>query len=474
MTPSSDMDDQQYQDVSPQTPTPPPDASTNPQPSNSAPGNTSEEISSESGLAPISKDEAIRKRMLQNQHRIQWAPNQAQEAMDIPRKPFTENLPPSSEEPIIPTEQKERILKRMLQTQRRIRALANSHPKHGEVTGDSDTQDNLQSVPSGSLIGTQAQDEVILNQMLHTKPERMEIPHHPFYHEPPPPPSTFSAWGLPILLFCLTVFTTLWAGAYQVNTKPVTGAWDFLTKYPDSLLKGLPFAATLLGILVIHELGHYLLARIHRVPASFPLFIPGPPQFIGTFGAVIRMRSPIMKRRALFDIGVAGPIAGFIAAVIAVIIGLSFSYVVPREHAFGLQLGEPLLLQWFAWLMFGPIPSTHDLVLHPIAFAAWFGFFVTAINLLPLGQLDGGHVAFAVLGRQQRQLAYVTVPILIYLGLTGWPGWIVWVGMAGIVGLTHPPITDPDVGLGKGRQWVAWGALIIFIITFAPVPFSVG
>lgn len=124
--------------------------------------------------------------------------------------------------------------------------------------------------------------------------------------------------------------------------------------------------------------------------------------------------------------------------------------------------------------MFGPIPPTHDLVLHPIAFAAWFGFFVTAINLLPLGQLDGGHVAFAVLGRQQRQLAYVTVPILIYLGLTGWPGWIIWVGMAGIVGLAHPPVTDPEIRLGKGRRWVAWGALIIFIITFAPVPFSVG
>ncbi|MEC4681197.1 MAG: site-2 protease family protein, partial [Nitrospirota bacterium] len=130
--------------------------------------------------------------------------------------------------------------------------------------------------------------------------------------------------------------------------------------------------------------------------------------------------------------------------------------------------------QGFAWLMFGPIPPTHDLVLHPIAFAAWFGFFVTAINLLPLGQLDGGHVAYAVLGRQQRRLAYVTVPILIYLGFTGWPGWFVWVGMAGMMGLAHPPISDLNIELGKGRRWVAWGALLIFIITFAPVPFSIG
>ena len=349
---------------------------------------------------------------------------------------------------------------------------------------DPSLSDTSESTPQGSLIRPILKEDVIQQGMLTnphgitwlSNPPSSEHEQREFlsYQEPLPPPSTFSTWGLPILLFGLTVFTTLWAGAYQVNTKPVTGAWDFLTKYPDSLFNGLPFAGTLLGILVIHELGHYVLARIHRVPASFPLFIPGPPQFIGTFGAVIRMRSPIMKRQALFDIGVAGPIAGFIAAVVAIIVGLSFSYVVPKEHVFGLQLGEPLLLQGFAWLMFGPIPLTHDLVLHPIAFAAWFGFFVTAINLLPLGQLDGGHVAFAVLGRRQRQLAYATVPILIYLGLTGWPGWIVWVGMAGIVGLSHPPIADPEVRLGKGRRWVAWGALIIFMITFAPVPFSVG
>lgn len=346
---------------------------------------------------------------------------------------------------------------------------------------------DLEDTPSSSLIAPTSKDHAIRQHMQSEHPlstqlspfppeeqEEDERSRYPFHHKPLPPPNTFSDWGLPIILFGLTTFTTLWAGAYQVNTKPVIGAWDFLTRYPDSLINGLPFAATLLGILVTHEMGHYILSRIHRVSASFPLFIPGPPQFIGTFGAVIRMRSPIMQRRALFDIGVAGPIAGFFAAVLAVIIGLSFSYVIPKEQTFGLQLGEPLLLQGFSWLMFGPIPPTHDLVLHPIAFAAWFGFFVTAINLLPLGQLDGGHVAFAVFGRQQRQLAYMTVPILLYLGFTGWPGWFVWVGMAGIVGLAHPPIADPDVSLGKGRRWVAWGALVIFIMTFAPVPFSIG
>ena len=465
MTPSPDMDDQQHPNDLSSTPPYPPNELTESQPSDSSPARNSHKTPPASGISPISKDEAIRKRMLQSSPPIEWTSNPVEETTQIPRQPFTIDRPISTTDSPASTQQhEERILKRMLETQRRIRSLGNLEPNHEIPTGNTNTQGSNQAVPSGSLLSTQPQDTGIFT----------DIPRHHFYSEPPPPPSTFSAWVLPIILFSLTVFTTLWAGAYQVNTKPVTGALDFLTKYPYSLLNGLPFAATLLGILVIHELGHYVMARIHRVPASFPLFIPGPPQFIGTFGAVIRMRSPIMKRQALFDIGVAGPISGFIAAVIAVILGLSFSYVVPREHAFGLQLGEPLLLQGFAWLMFGPIPTTHDLVLHPIAFAAWFGFFVTAINLLPLGQLDGGHVAFAVLGKQQRHLAYITVPVLIYLGLTGWAGWIVWVGMAGIVGLTHPPVTDPGIRLGKGRQCVAWGALLIFILTFAPVPFSVG
>jgi len=288
---------------------------------------------------------------------------------------------------------------------------------------------------------------------------------------PQPDSSPFSAWLLPIILFLLTIFTTLWAGALHLNTKPVSGAWDFLINYPGSLVRGLPFAGTLLGILVTHELGHYVLSRIHRVPASLPLFIPGPPHFIGTFGAVIRMKSPIMRKRALFDIGVAGPITGFIAAVFALIIGLSLSEVVPRYQTFGLQLGEPLFLQFIAWIIFGPIPETHDIVLHPIGFAAWFGFFVTALNLIPIGQLDGGHVAYAVFGQRQRTLALIAVPILVFLGLIGWPGWILWAGLAGLVGLSHPPVVDPRMTLGKKRIWVAWSALAIFVLSFSPVPF---
>ena len=286
--------------------------------------------------------------------------------------------------------------------------------------------------------------------------------------------SGFSAVYLPCGLFVATVVTTLWAGAYHVNVKRVSGAWDFLVRHPDRLWDGWPFAATLLGILVTHEFGHFWLSRIHQVPASLPLFIPGPPQFIGTFGAIIRMRSPIMNRRALFDIGVAGPIAGFIVAVAALILGLSYSTVVPRVGLYGLQLGEPLLLQFFSWIIFGPIPDTHDLVLHPVAFAAWFGFFITALNLIPLGQLDGGHVAYALFGRGQRMLAFTVIPMLFVLGLWGWPGWILWAGLAGVAGLTHPPVRDPGTELGRGRCWVGWAAGAIFFVSFSPVPFYFG
>ena len=290
----------------------------------------------------------------------------------------------------------------------------------------------------------------------------------------PAPESDASVLYLPLGLFVVTVFTTLWAGAYQVNTESVSGAWDFLVRYPGNLLDGWPFAATLLGILVTHEFGHYYLSRVHRVPASLPLFIPGPPQFIGTFGAVIRMRSPIMNRRALFDIGVAGPIAGFLVAVPALLIGLSYSKVEPTMGVYGLQLGEPLLLQFLAWLMFGPLPDAYDIVLHPVAFAAWFGFFITALNLIPIGQLDGGHVAYALFGRRQRDLALAAIPILLVLGLWGWPGWILWAVLAGLVGISHPPVIDPATELGRGRIWVGWAALVIFLVSFSPVPFYFG
>lgn len=284
--------------------------------------------------------------------------------------------------------------------------------------------------------------------------------------------SSFSRWTLPLILFLMTVFTTLWAGAFQAYTGTIRGPLSFLLERPDLLWLGIPFAATLLFILVTHELGHFVLSKIHRVPASLPLFIPGPPHFIGTFGAIIRMRGPIMNRRALFDIGVAGPLAGFVVAVLALIVGLHLSTVIDRTSTFGLQLGEPLLLKFMAWLVIGSLPPEADILLHPIAFAAWFGLFVTSLNLLPIGQLDGGHVAYALWGGRQRTMALAMIPLLIMLGFVGWPGWFLWAFMASIWGLVHPPVRDPDVPLGPGRTVVGWIAFAVFVLTFAPVPFS--
>jgi membrane-associated protease RseP (regulator of RpoE activity) len=288
----------------------------------------------------------------------------------------------------------------------------------------------------------------------------------------PSPPQSASIF-LPVALFIATVFTTLWAGAYQANASPLRGVWRFLMEEPQALWNGVPFAATLLGILVTHELGHFVLSRMHRVPASLPLFIPGPPHFIGTFGAIIRMRGPILSRKALFDIGVAGPLAGFVVAVATLVVGLGLSKIVVAERTYGLHLGEPLLLQVLSWLVLGPVPEGYDVVLHPVGFAAWFGLFVTSLNLIPIGQLDGGHVAYALWGDRQRTMALAIVPILLVLGFVGWQGWFVWAGLASLMGFTHPPVQDPQAILGRTRLWVGWGALVIFAITFAPIPFSV-
>lgn len=283
--------------------------------------------------------------------------------------------------------------------------------------------------------------------------------------------SASSAFLLPLVLFVLTVFTVLWAGAYQTNSNPLVGPWNFLVDDPSSLWKGIPFAATLLGILVTHELGHYLLSRRHGVPTSLPLFVPGLPHFVGTFGAIIRMRAPLTDRRALFDIGVAGPIAGFVVAVIALVIGLKLSTVVPIQGNYGMHLGEPLLLQFASWVVIGPLAPTADVILHPVGFAAWFGLFITSLNLLPIGQLDGGHVAYALLGERQRSVAVALVPILMVFGWLGWKGWFLWVGLAGLMGLAHPPVRNPGRELGTTRMLVGWMALLIFIVTFSWEPF---
>lgn len=284
--------------------------------------------------------------------------------------------------------------------------------------------------------------------------------------------STFSRWTLPSILLILTIFTTLWAGAFQAYPRKLAGPVRMLIEAPEWLWLGIPFAVTLIGILVTHELGHFVVSRMHGVPASLPLFIPGFPQMIGTFGAIIRVKGPIQDRRALFDIGVAGPLAGFVAAIIALTLGLLSSHTQDTEGQFGVHYGEPLIFKLMTFVIFGPLPIHTEVVPGPIAFAAWFGIFVTSLNLIPIGQLDGGHVAYALWGSRQQTIVFAVLIFVIVLGFVGWTGWFLWAFLAMMLGFGHPPVVNPNVPLGRWRVLVSWIALAVFLLSFTPVPFS--
>jgi membrane-associated protease RseP (regulator of RpoE activity) len=273
--------------------------------------------------------------------------------------------------------------------------------------------------------------------------------------------------GFPLLhifLFLLTLLSTLTVGALQ------TGA-DIL-KEPEKIYTGMPFALTLMAILLSHELSHYFTSKKHGVKATLPYFIPAP-TIIGTFGAFIKMKSPIVTRKALIDIGASGPIAGFFISVIAVIIGLPLSEVVPASQTRGaLNLGDSILFSLIAKAVLGVTPSDSDILLNPVAFAGWIGLFVTSINLLPVGQLDGGHIAYALLGKKHTRLSFLLVLVMVLFGIFLWEGWFVWAVLLLILGLRHPPVIYWEVPLDGRRKFIGWLALIIFILTFIPVPFK--
>lgn len=286
--------------------------------------------------------------------------------------------------------------------------------------------------------------------------------------------STFSRYFLPIGLFSLTIFTTLWAGAYQDHPNlfhPFRGAWELLTERPGELVNGVPFAATLLLILVTHEFAHYLYSKRHGVPASLPLFIPGLPLLVGTFGAIIRVRGQIVERKALFDIGISGPLAGFAVALVALVVGLQWSQVETGiSSATPFFVGRSMLIDWCISLVLGELPRGASVNLHPIAEAAWFGLFVTCLNLIPIGQLDGGHVAYALWGERQRAIALWVIPMLLVLGYIGWQGWWLWVLLSTMLGVGHPPIPDPASPLGSTRTWLGRATVVLFVVIFTPFP----
>jgi membrane-associated protease RseP (regulator of RpoE activity) len=240
------------------------------------------------------------------------------------------------------------------------------------------------------------------------------------------------------------------------------------------IAQGLWYSATILIILGAHELGHYLACRYYQVDASLPFFIPMPAVLTGTLGAFIRIREPIPTKRMLFDIGIAGPLAGFAFALPALFIGIAMSPVVRvPENLRGFHLGEPLLFRAATWLTWGSIPDAYSVNLHPMAFAAWFGLLATALNLFPIGQLDGGHISYAVFGRRSTTITLASIGIAI--GLTFFSmSWIVWtfllVAMTLAMGPRHPRTVDEDVPLDRTRLWMAVLALIVFVLCFTPNP----
>jgi membrane-associated protease RseP (regulator of RpoE activity) len=267
-----------------------------------------------------------------------------------------------------------------------------------------------------------------------------------------------------VVLFLATLLTTTMAGSFQAGVNPFDD--------PRLLVHGLPFSATLMTILLIHEMGHFTLSRVHGVAATPPYFIPAPPFLIGTFGAFIRMRTPT-NRRALFDVGAAGPWAGFVVAIPAVLYGLSLSEVRPlAPETGGLVLGDSVIFSALARLALGVSPAEATIVLHPIALAGWFGLFVTFLNLLPIGQLDGGHVVYALLGRHHWWVARVAFGAILLLAWGGWQGWMMWAVLVMVIGLDHPPTID-DAPLDGRRRLAAWLTIALLAATFMAEPIRV-
>ena len=291
-----------------------------------------------------------------------------------------------------------------------------------------------------------------------------------------PPPGRDPLWRY-LALFLLTVFTTTSAGVghyvsfylgFSAGELPFSG-WELV-------IRGLWYSLSVLAILGCHEMGHYLACRYYGVAASRPYFLPVPLPLTGTLGAFIRIRQPIPGKRELFDIGIAGPIAGFVIAVPLLFIGMYLSRVdeIPPNVEGGLVwLGEPLLFKAAVWLTFGQIADGFTVTMHPMAFAAWFGLLATALNLFPIGQLDGGHISYAVLGRKSTGVTLVTLVCLI--GLAFWSlSWAVWAGltvlMIMVFGPHHPRTPDEAIPLDPTRKALAAFAVIMFILCFTPAP----
>jgi membrane-associated protease RseP (regulator of RpoE activity) len=292
----------------------------------------------------------------------------------------------------------------------------------------------------------------------------------------PPPRKRFQHnYTRHLLFFVLTFFTTTFAPAFAFMWMALDSGVNPLSAFTwPVFLNGLWYSIPLLTILSAHEFGHYFACRAHNVDATLPYFLPAPLPLTGTLGAVIRIREAFPSKRALFDIGVAGPIAGFVALVPFLIWGITLSEVgqVPGDQL-TLYFGEPLLWKVLEWFQFGVLPEGTDVMLHPMGFAAWWGMLATALNLLPFGQLDGGHIMYAAVGRRAAWLSGATLLLVVVLTMRS-ASWfamaLMMVIMAIVFGFRHPRIVDEHEPLDRKRQMIALSAVVIFVLCFTPVP----
>lgn len=286
-----------------------------------------------------------------------------------------------------------------------------------------------------------------------------------------------------IALFIATVISTVLVGTYQaVGSSEAMSAQleradstaDLLAFFAANWTAGVPFAAALLGILGVHEFGHYFLARYYKLDVSLPYFIPFPFNALtGTLGAVIRIQSPFESRKALFDVGIAGPIAGLVVAIPVTAFGLMQAEVVP-VGADAFVFNEPLLFQWMARAIVGERPPGFDIIMNPLLMAGWWGFFITALNLVPISQLDGGHVAYALLGHRHRFLAWTVFALAALVAIRETPGFLLMLALVFMMGVEHPPALNDLTPIGTARKMLGIATLLAFLVLITIVPFSFG
>jgi Zn-dependent protease len=281
-----------------------------------------------------------------------------------------------------------------------------------------------------------------------------------------------------LLLFVMTVISTLWVGAIHEVSPPWGSLEQILRESPaffaSNWQAGLPFATALLLILGVHEFGHYFVARHYGLDVSLPYFIPFPLNFYaGTLGAVIRIQSPFESKRALFDVGIAGPLAGLAIAIPVVILGLSQAEIQDFSGAAGVTVfSEPLLFQWLAAIVVGERGPTEDIVMNPLLMAGWLGFLVTALNLIPVSQLDGGHIAYAVLGRYHRVFAWTVFAVIATVTALKTPGFLLMVVLIFLMGIEHPPALNDVTPIGRARVILALLTLLLAATLITVTPFQ--